>query len=93
MAFKNYSSNKKKNSELKYEILEKFGELDVEGKYTKELRLISWNGNIPVYDLRGWWTDEKTGEEKMTKGITLNSEELESLYEILMKMSNNERNK
>ena len=36
-------------------------------------------------------TDEKTGEEKMTKGITLNSEELESLYEILMKMSNDEK--
>ena len=30
MAFKNYSLNKKKNSELKYEVLEKFGELDVE---------------------------------------------------------------
>ena len=44
-----------------------------------------------MYDLRGWWTDEKTGEEKMTKGITLNSEELESLYEILMKMSNDEK--
>ena len=29
MAFKNYSSNKKKNSELKYKILEKFGELDI----------------------------------------------------------------
>lgn len=84
MAFKNYSTKEKKD-ELNYKVIEKFGILDSDSKMPKELRLISWNGKDPVYDLRGWSVDEN-GVEKMTKGVTMDAEELQSLYEILKEM-------
>lgn len=70
---------------FKYDVVKKLGTLDSDSDAPKELRLISWNGSKPKYDLRGWWIDEESGEEKMTKGITLDKEELISLYEILKK--------
>lgn len=84
MAFKSYSTKEKK--ELKYEVLEKFGTLDSDSKMPKELRLISWNGKDPKYDIRGWGIDED-GNETMTKGITLDAEELQSLFDILTEMN------
>lgn len=71
--------------EIKYEVIEKIGSLDSDSSMPKELRLISWNENEPKYDIRGWAVD-KDGNEKMTKGIVLDQEELESLYEILKDM-------
>lgn len=68
--------------EIKYEVIKKIGVLDSDSTMPKELRLISWNGNEPRYDIRGWATD-KDGNERMTKGITCDKEELYSLYEIL----------
>ena len=84
MAFKSYGTKEKK--ELKYEVIEKFGTLDSDSKMPKELRLISWNGKDPKYDIRGWGVDED-GNETMTKGITLDAEELQSLFDILMKIN------
>lgn len=91
MAFKNYSpeSREKKQSSINYEVIERFGVLDSDSDAPKELRLISWNGNNPKYDLRGWYKDED-GNERMTKGITLDFEELSSLYEILKSMDSDE---
>lgn len=88
MAFKSYSTKEKKE-ELNYKVLEKFGTLDSDSKMPKELRLISWGGKEPKYDLRGWSTNED-GTEKMSKGITLDAEELQSLYEILKEMDKEE---
>lgn len=88
MAFKSYSTKEKKE-ELNYKVIEKFGQLDSDSKMPKELRLISWNGKDPVYDLRGWSVDEN-GVEKMTKGVTMDCEELQSLYEILKEMDEEE---
>lgn len=85
MAFKNYGS-KKKDNEIKYEVLKVFGTLDSDSKMPKELRLISWNGKAPVYDLRGWGTDDE-GNVTMTKGITMDGEELQSLFDILTEMN------
>lgn len=85
MAFKNYGESAKKSSSINYKVIEKFGVLDSDSDAPKELRLISWNGGAPKYDLRGWYKDEN-GEERMTKGITLDREELLSLYEILQEM-------
>lgn len=84
MAFQNYSN--KKSNEIKYEILKVFGTLDSDSKMPKELRLISWNGKAPVYDLRGWGTDDE-GNVTMTKGVTMDGEELQSLFDILTKMN------
>lgn len=88
MAFKNYSTKEKKD-ELSYKVIEKFGQLDSDSRMPKELRLISWNGGEPKYDIRGWSVNED-GSEKMTKGITLDAEELQSLYEILKEMDETE---
>ena len=79
----------KETKELKYEIIKKLGSLDSDSKAVKELRLISWNNSEPKYDIRGWW-EGKDGTEKMSKGITLDKEELYSLYEILKNMFENE---
>ena len=89
MGFGNYG--KRKSSEPSYEVKESYGSLTQEvGKYNKELNLISWNGNEPKFDLRPWIVDEDTGERKMSKGITLTSEELEALYNILKEISEEE---
>lgn len=85
MGFKNYGTSKKKD-ELKYEVLKVFGTLDSDSAMPKELRLISWNGKEPKYDLRGWGTDDD-GNITMTKGITLDAEELQSLFDILTEMN------
>ena len=75
-------------SEIKYEIINKIGVLSkpvlsrVEGSasgWAKELNLISWNDREPKYDLRDWSADH----EKMGKGITLSTEELSALKELL----------
>ena len=81
MAFGNYGK-RTQASEINYEVKEIFGKLtDVPEKYNKELRLISWNGGEPKFDIRAWKEDENG--EKMTKGITLTSEEVENLYKLL----------
>lgn len=87
MAFKNYGT--KKNEELKYEVLEKFGVLDSDSKMPKELRLIKWGDNAPKYDIRSWGVNED-GTEKMGKGITMDAEELQSLFDILTQMNEEE---
>ena len=67
-------------AELKYEIKETVGVLSENPKgWSKELNLISWNGREAKYDLRDWAPDH----EKMGKGVTLSSEELVKLRDVL----------
>ena len=73
MAFKNYESTPK------YEVLEVFGKLGKDSK--KELRVISWNGREPKYDIREWKLED--GTEKPCKGVTLSLEELLELGNII----------
>lgn len=69
-------------AEIKFEVVEHIGTLSESSKgWTKELNLISWNGNEPKYDLRDW----APNKEKMGKGITLSSSEVENLRGILNK--------
>lgn len=66
--------------EIKYEITQSIACLSEEkGGWTKELNLISWNGNAPKYDIRSWSSDHS----KMGKGITLTKEELLQLSSVL----------
>lgn len=70
--------------EIKYEIVEELGVLSESAKgWKKELNLISWNGAEPKYDLRDW----APNHEKMGKGVTLNEEEVKTLYKILGKIA------
>lgn len=66
-------------AEVKYEILETLLVLPAEGKWHKELNLISWNDRPAKYDLRAWNHDRS----EMSKGITLGREELIQLKEQL----------
>jgi hypothetical protein len=67
-------------SKINYEIVKKIGVLSTSAKgWTKELNLVSWNGNAPKYDLRTWAPEH----EKMGKGITLTEEELLKLKVLL----------
>jgi len=70
-------------SEIKYEIVQKIGELSKsDSGWAKELNLISWNERDPKYDIRDWSPDR----EKMGKGVTLSKEELLALKELLNKI-------
>jgi hypothetical protein len=67
-------------ADIKYEILEKIGEISVSPKgWTKELNLISWNDRPGKFDIREWDPEH----EKMAKGITLSKEEALKLRELL----------
>lgn len=67
-------------ADIKYEIVEELGVISESGKgWTKELNLVSWNGAAPKYDIRDW----APNREKMGKGITLNSDEVNVLINLL----------
>jgi hypothetical protein len=71
-------------SNFQYEITKYIGLISESPKgWTKELNLISWNNRDPKYDLRDW-APEHT---KMGKGVTLSTEELKKLRDILNDMN------
>lgn len=67
-------------AELKYEIKKHLGVIG-EGTrgWKKEVNLVSWNDRKPKLDIRDW--DET--HEKMGKGVTLNSGEVEELKKLI----------
>ena len=69
--------------EIKYEITQSIACLSEEKNgWTKELNLVSWNGNSTKYDIRSWSADHS----KMGKGITLTKEELVQLASVLQEL-------
>lgn len=72
-------------ADIKYDIVEEIGVISESGKgWTKELNLVSWNGATPKYDIRDW----APNHEKMGKGITLSSDEVKVLIDLLNKKNN-----
>ena len=69
--------------EFKFEIKKDIGILSQNGKYSKEFKLISYNGAEPKYDIRSYSFNEETGEKTMGKGVTLSKEELKVLKVLL----------
>lgn len=70
-------------AEIKYEIQEQLGALSENSKgWTKELNLISWNDRPAKYDLRDWAPEHS----KMGKGVTLTTDEVKELRDILNKL-------
>lgn len=53
-----------------------------DGRYTKEVNLISYNGAEPKVDIRKWDRENN----KMQKGITLTGEEVDALRACLAEM-------
>lgn len=70
-----------KGNEPTYEVVEECGVISVSGEWETKLRLVSWNGREPKYDIRPW-KDTPEGE-RCGKGITLTGEELETLHAII----------
>lgn len=71
-------------ADFKFEITQELGVLsESKSGWTRELNLVSWNGAEPKYDIRDW----SPNHEKMGKGISLNSTEIEKLKTILDKLS------
>lgn len=70
-------------SDIKFEIKQTIGTLSESSKgWKKELNLISWNDKEPKYDIRDWDGEHK----KMGKGVTLTTEELKKLKDVLSGM-------
>lgn len=70
-------------AELKFEITESIGVLSESAKgWRKEINLVSWNNREAKYDIREW----DPNHEKMSKGITLNKDEIIKLRDLLNEM-------
>jgi len=67
-------------AEIKFEIIKHLAVLSEGLKgWTKEVNIVSWNNRKPKVDIREW--DEN--HEQMSKGITLNKEDMIHLKELL----------
>ncbi len=67
-------------AEFKYEIVKEIATLSSAANgWQRKLNLISWNDREPKYDIRDWSPDNS----KMGKGISLSTEEVIMLKEIL----------
>ncbi len=67
-------------AEFKYEIVKQIATLSSAANgWQRQLNLISWNDREPKYDIRDWAPDGS----KMGKGISLSTEEVIMLKEIL----------
>jgi len=68
-------------AKITFEVLKHFGTISTndKSKWSKELNLVSWNSRDPKLDVRDW----APGHGKMSKGITLTTEEASKLGDLL----------
>ena len=72
-----------KNNQYNFEIIKHLGIIDsYPSGWTKEINLVSWNGNDAKYDIREWSPEH----DKMSRGLTLTKEEVVKLMDILSNM-------
>lgn len=70
-------------ADLKFEIKQSIACLSNETNgWTKELNMVSWDGRPPKYDIRAWSPDHS----KMGKGVTLTTDELTVLKNVLVEL-------
>ena len=73
----------KEKSEIKFEVTQELGVIEdpynPDVTMVKQLNMVSWNDKTAKADIRGWNEDRS----KMTKGITMNVDELKSLKALL----------
>jgi len=65
-----------------YDVEEVIAVLSERGSWALELNKVSWNGRPASYDLRKWADDHS----KMSKGISLQKEDLVRLRDVLNAM-------
>lgn len=68
-------------AEFTYEVKENYGVISTRRMNNIELRLISWNGADPKYDIRGWY--DYKGEERCVKGVSFSDSEMLKFMEII----------
>lgn len=71
-----------KNVEIKMEVKDVIGVVAQHGSNSLELRMVSWNGADPKYDLRTWYVDRE-GNERCNKGLSMTKEDITSLRDLL----------
>lgn len=70
--------------DFSFEITETIGIIsEGKGGWNLELNKVSWGGRPAKYDLRSWSPDH----QKMGKGVTLTTEDLISLKNLLMNIN------
>lgn len=69
-------------NELSYNVIKQIGIISEKNNYSKEVNIISWNGNQLVCDIRSFKAGEN-GEKRPLKGISMNAEDLITLKELL----------
>lgn len=68
------------NVDISFKILKHIGTIaTIPTGWCKEVNIVSWNGSIPKFDIREW----DPTHERMTRGITLHTEEATALAQIL----------
>ena len=71
---------KNNQNEVRFEIQEHIAVLRHNNNgWTKEVNLVSWNGNDPKIDIRDW----DMNHEHMSRGITLTEKEADKLAQAL----------
>jgi len=66
-------------AEPKWELVKNLGFISESSGWKKEVNIISWNDKPPKVDIRSWDAEHK----RMSKGITLNKEEIKNLKDLL----------
>ena len=70
-------------SQFRYAIVRNYGVLSVsESGWTKELNLVSFNDQLPKYDIREWSPDRS----KMSRGLRFEKDELLKLNELISEL-------
>ena len=66
-------------AEITYEITKELGVISENAKgWTRELNLVSWNGNPAKFDIRDWSPDHS----RMSKGVSLTEDAMKKLIEL-----------
>lgn len=72
---------------MQFEILKtvlNLGEKNDKG-WIKQVNLVKWNGKNPVYDIRKWHYTEDGIADNMSKGISLQDNEWNTLVDFIQK--------
>lgn len=71
---------KEKDRDIVFDVIESIGIIKAfPNGWTKELNMVSWNGNEAKYDIRDW----DANHERMSRGITLKADEMETIVNLL----------
>ena len=79
-----YTGRRQNMADITFAIVKHLGIISpAKGDWKKELNLVSWNGRNPKLDVRDW----APGHARMSKGITLTTQQGAKLAELLTEAS------